>query len=242
MNRGSNVLPWHVAVLIPARDEEELIGRCLRSVLEAGRMLPSETTCDVIVVADASSDSTVRIARQMLGEIAGTTVEIDAQCVGLARAAGARVALQRFRGTLDRCWLANTDADCEVPATWLLQQLLHAEQGWAGVAGIVEVDSFTGHDAGVPALFRSTYLTHADGTHPHVHGANLGMRADAYVAAGGWSPLATAEDHDLWGRLRNGPYRCVADAELCVLTSGRRTGRAPMGFARALELHNEGVR
>lgn len=242
MNRQWEGLPWHVAVLIPARDEEELIGRCLRSVLEAARMLPPEMTCDIVVVSDGSTDGTVRIARQMLAESLGTTVEIDAQCVGTARAVAARIAMQRYSGPIDRCWLANTDADCEVPATWLLQQVSHAGQGWAGVAGIVDVDSFMGHDAGVPERFRSTYLTHADGTHPHVHGANLGIRADAYVAAGGWSPLVTAEDHDLWGRLRDGQYRCLADAALCVVTSGRRMGRAPMGFARALEMHNEGVR
>ena len=59
--------------------------------------------------------------------------------------------------------------------------------------------------------FRMTYQINTDGTHPHVHGANLGMRADAYLAAGGWNPLPTAEDHDLVGtaaRLhRSTPFR-----------------------------------
>ena len=123
--------------------------------------------------------------------------------------------------------------------SWMRQQWMLAEQGWQAVAGIVDVDSFEDHDGGVPERFRTTYLTHADGTPPHVHGANLGVRADAYLAAGGWSTLETAEDHDLWARLREGDYACLSDASLCVLTSGRRVGRAPLGFARALAMHNE---
>ena len=49
--------------------------------------------------------------------------------------------------------------------------------------------------------FRETYEIRPDGSHPHVHGANLGVRADAYLRAGGWADLRTAEDHDLWRRL-----------------------------------------
>ena len=84
-----------------------------------------------------------------------------------------------------------------------------------------------------------TYQINSDNTHPHVHGANLGMRADAYLAAGGWNPLTTAEDHDMWGRLRAHTGAHLSDARLQVLTSGRRTGRAPLGFAGALAKHND---
>lgn len=230
---------WHIAVLIPARDEEQLIARCLHSVAQAVRRLPADITCDLVVVSDGSTDRTVSIARQILQHTMGIAIEARAHCVGEARAHAAQLALERYCGPRDRCWLANTDADCEVPVNWLQQQMVHAQAGVPAVAGIVDVDSFADHDAGVPARFRDTYRTHADGTHPHVHGANLGVRADAYLAAGGWSALATAEDHDLWGRLQRQTHGCRSDASLCVLTSGRRVGRAPMGFARALALHNE---
>ena len=229
---------WHLAILIPARDEEHLIGRCLRSLVEARRLLPSEVSCDIIVVSDSSSDRTQEIAEDLLDGI-GLAVPASYKSVGMARALAGRIAMSRYAGPLERCWLANTDADCEVPASWLIRQLSHAQQGWAAVAGIVEVDSFEDHDAGVPQRFRDSYITHEDGTHPHVHGANLGVRAEVYMRAGGWPALATAEDHDLWARLRENEALCLADAQLCVLTSGRRVGRAPSGFAGALSMHNE---
>ncbi|MGC2402246.1 MAG: glycosyltransferase [Acidobacteriaceae bacterium] len=229
--------PWHVAIVIPARDEQELLPRCLRSIQNARLMLPSHITSDLIVVADESTDDTIKIARNFVQD-KGTVVEAEVGCVGAARALGAQRAVERYRGARNRCWLANTDADCLVPATWLLDQITLANAGFAAVAGIIDVDSFAEHESFVYERFRLSYLIHADGTHPHVHGANLGVRADAYLQAGGWRDLSTAEDHDLWRRLQSGRHRRVSDARLCVVTSGRRVGRAPFGFAGALAAHN----
>jgi glycosyltransferase involved in cell wall biosynthesis len=229
---------WHIAVLIPARNEEALLPRCLRSVLAAQRLLPANVSSDVILVSDSCSDQTASLARKLLRNH-GAVVEVHAGNVGIARAMAAQTALARFRGDAARCWLANTDADCEVPATWLLDQLALAHNGYAAVAGIIDVDCFEDHPPVVEARFRMTYQINTDGTHPHVHGANLGMRADAYLAAGGWNPLPTAEDHDLWGRLRACTGAHLSDARLQVLTSGRRLGRAPLGFAGALAKHND---
>jgi glycosyltransferase involved in cell wall biosynthesis len=229
--------PWHIAIVIPARDEQELLPRCLRSLQNARRMLHSHVTSDLIVVADQSTDDTFKLARDLI-QGNGTVVETDVGCVGAARALGVRRALERYDGARNRCWLANTDADCQVPATWLQDQLAFANAGLAAVAGIIDVDSFAEHESFVSERFRLSYLIHADGTHPHVHGANLGVRADAYLQAGGWQDLSTAEDHDLWRRLQSGRHQRVSHASLRVLTSGRRVGRAPLGFADALAAHN----
>ena len=86
-----------------------------------------------------------------------------------------------------------------------------------------------------------SYSIYSDGTHPHIHGANLGVRADRYVDVGGWANLKTGEDHDLWGRLKRTGVRLRSSAQLQVVTSGRRVGRAPNGFAGALAAHNETV-
>ena len=228
----------HVAVLIPARYEEQLLPRCLRSVQACRVLLPEEYTSDVIVVSDCSIDRTREIAEDILGA-SGTVVCTRTGIVGSARAVAARVALERFSGSPEECWFANTDADCEVPACWLSNQLRIALRGVHAIAGIVDVQDFSEHRPHVAQRFRDTYRIAPDGTHPHVHGANLGVRADAYLRAGGWAGLATAEDHDLWSRLHASGYARVSDAALQVVTSGRRIGRAPLGFADALAAHNE---
>lgn len=227
----------HVAALLPARDEEALLPRCLRSVLRACAALPPGVTGDIVLVADSCTDRTAALARELLGA-QGVVVQKRAGSVGAARALAAETALNRASAPPAQCWLANTDADCIVPPDWLTLQLCFAARGWRAVAGIIDVDQFTEHDPVVEERFRRTYPIHSDGTHPHVHGANLGVRADAYLQAGGWPALATAEDHDLWERLHTQRHPRISDARLRVLTSGRRLGRAPRGFADALAAHN----
>ena len=230
--------PWHVCVLIPARDEEDLVSRCLHSVLEAKKALGKPATADVVLVVDNSTDRTSELAKDLIGRH-GTVLQANAGCVGTARCLAARLALARYGGPLDRCWLANTDADSVVPVDWFTRQLEFAEQGVHVVAGTVNVDNFDEHGTDVPRRFRQSYEIASDGSHGHVHGANLGFRADMYVRAGGWGHLSTAEDHDLWGRLKavNAVTRSTNSLE--VITSGRRQGRAPHGFADALAAHNE---
>jgi glycosyltransferase involved in cell wall biosynthesis len=229
---------WHVAVLIPARNEELLIQRCLNSVLAACSRLPSSISTDVVVACDSSTDLTLEIAERVL-ENSGIAVATEVAIVGCARRLAARIALQRYAGPLSRCWLANTDADCCVPSTWLIDQIAIADQGIDALAGVISVDSFEEHSADSDIRFRNSYLIHSDGSHPHVHGANMGVRADAYLRSGGWRGLETAEDHDLWNRLVGTASRQHATARVSVITSGRRVGRAPGGFAEALAVHDE---
>lgn len=229
---------WHVCVLIPARNEEALLPRCLDSVLKAIDSVSPYATTDIIVAADKCTDRSFAIAEASL-RCAGTVVPVNAGAAGAARAQAARVALNRLRRTLSRCWIANTDADCVVPPHWLIDQLRLAYLGIEAIAGTVAVDSFDEHGPEVESRFRASYTIHPDGTHPHVHGANFGIRADAYVEIGGWSPLETAEDHDLWNRLARDSRQMLSASHIEVVTSGRRVGRAPRGFAGALAAHNE---
>ena len=230
-------ISWGVAVLIPARNEELLLPRCLESVLMAIGHLPDAVEAQVVLVSDSSSDRTSRIATHMLGT-AGEVLSTGAGSVGIARAMATSRAIEAAGAPLHRLWLANTDADCIVPPRWLSDQLALAMGGADAIAGVVSVDSFEEHDSGVPERFRTSYFIGTDGAHPHVHGANMGIRADWYLRAGGWSELQTAEDHDIWGRLRKAGARTLSTARIYVVTSGRREGRAPHGFAGALAAHN----
>src|ERR1700760_1424965 len=191
---------WHICVLIPAQNEEELLPRCLRSVLGACAILPEGVTSDVIVAVDSSTDRTALLAKKLLAA-KGKVIDANFGVVGSVRALAANVALRRYHGPLTSCWLAHTDADCLVPESWLMDQLLLAERNFEAIAGTVSVDNFVEHKSGVAERFRDGYIINRDGTHPHVHGANLGVRADLYARVGGWADLSTAEDHDLWKRI-----------------------------------------
>ena len=153
---------------------------------------------------------------------------------GTARRLGAEAVIERFRhvdpGSL---WLANTDADSRVCQDWIDVQLRLADRGVTGVAGIVRLAP--GGTPEAHAAFRDTYAVSADGSHAHIHGANIAVRGDAYLDVGGWTDRALAEDHCLWRRLRGRGWPVSSPASSVVITSGRLTGRASGGFADALK-------
>jgi glycosyltransferase involved in cell wall biosynthesis len=219
--------PRAVAVVVPARNEEALIGSCLDSVEMAAAELDRRIAVITVVVADDCQDATASIAREF-----GATVHVIARrSVGAARSAGVEVALKHLAGRADRIWLANTDADSVVPRNWLVDQLALASRGWDAVIGTVRPD-FAELSAEQAAAWRAS---HVDGiANGHVHGANLGVRASSYLDAGGFSALPLHEDNDLVRRLGARRARIVASAGIDVVTSGRQEGRTPGGYAQYL--------
>lgn len=204
-------------IVIPARNEAPLIGRCLESIQRA--RVPD---CRVIVVADSCTDDTVELARGFAGV---EVIELDVANVGEAR----RVGIDH--GLRDTDWIATTDADSMVPANWLEDQLRLAELGSDVVVGTVRPDAA---DL-TPAQLRAWSARHNPARpNGHVHGANLGIRASAYVEAGGFRPLAEHEDVDLIERLRALEKTITPANSSEVLTSGRSFGRTPGGYARYL--------
>jgi hypothetical protein len=67
-----------------------------------------------------------------------------------------------------------------------------------------------------------------------VHGANLGIRASAYLAAGGFRSLRTAEDHALVAAAASAGCPVLQAGDITVQTSARRQARAPGGFSHLL--------
>jgi glycosyltransferase involved in cell wall biosynthesis len=218
-----------VGVVVPAHDEEELLPACLTAVKRAADRI-KHCPVHVVVVADACSDSTSELARA-----AGTRlIEVEARNVGAARAMGMSEVLRHTSPIPgQKVWLATTDADTAVPAHWLERQLTYAGQGWDAVLGTVTVTDWPGQPPHLPAVFARHYA-YETGPHPHVHGANLGIRASAYAAAGGFKLLPTAEDHALLAGLTQAGCRTFRASDIEVTTSGRRIARAPRGFSHVL--------
>ncbi|MDV0439607.1 glycosyltransferase [Xanthomonas sacchari] len=211
-----------IAVLIPAHNEEALIGACLRSVVRAARCagLRGEAV-QVFVALDRCSDGTAGI----VAAHGAHAIALQSGNVGSARAAAAQAAL-----AAGARWLACTDADSVVPANWLSAQLDCASDAFCG---IVTVDDWADYDT----TLREAYLAgecHED-DHPHVHGANLGVSAELYRRCGGFLPLAAHEDVALVEALVRAQARIARRAQPAVITSARRVARACGGFSDYLK-------
>jgi glycosyltransferase involved in cell wall biosynthesis len=214
-----------VGVIVPAHNEQRLLPSCLASLRRAALAL--RMSVHLVVVADACRDRTVQIAQHS----GAAVVTIAARSVGAARAAGVREVLRRtgHRDPAD-VWLATTDADTLVPGYWLRRQLRYANRGWDAVAGTIRVTDWSGYPPGTRSRFQQRYAA-GTGPHSHVHGANLGFRAAAYLRAGGFTDTPTAEDHAIVAALIATGSRVYRTRALTVVTSARRTARAPHGFS-----------
>lgn len=220
-----------VHVVVPARDEEELLPRHLASLRASVHTLAvarPEIPVRVTLVLDSCTDSSASVVARHAWVDA---VEVTEGVVGEVRRAGVERARRRWEGRPQDLWVACTDADTAVPPGWLVEQVALADRGCELVLGTVHPDT----DDVSPALLSAWLGRHRlrEG-HPHVHGANLGFTLAAYDRVGGFAPLRVGEDTDLVSRMRAAGVRTVATARTQVTTSGRRAGRAPAGFAAYL--------
>lgn len=207
-----------IGVLVPAHNEEALIGRCLRSIGQAARhpALRGEPV-QVVVALDRCRDGTARVA----AEHGAHAVRLRRGNAGRARALAAQTAIARGAR-----WLASTDADSSVPFDWLAGQLACAADAFCGM---VRVEDWEDYPLPVARRYDELHVPH-DG-HPHVHGANLGVATDWYLRCGGFPALPAHEDIALVEALERAGAGIARLASPAVVTSARSIGRAPEGFA-----------
>ncbi|PRZ42255.1 glycosyl transferase family 2 [Antricoccus suffuscus] len=209
-----------IVVVIPAHNEEDLLESCLVSVRTAA--LHSSVPVDTIVVADSCTDRTAEIAARF-----GQVLQVAHRNVGAARRAGFRA----VKGP-HSIWMATTDADSVVPNDWLSSHMMHAEAGVELLAGTVQVTNWGAFPAEVQRDYERRYRMALPST--RIHGCNLGFDGRRYVSIGEFAPLALHEDVDLVHRFVEAGARVVWSDESPVVTSSRRTSRAPGGFATHL--------
>ena len=221
-----------VSVVVPAHDEEELLPACIASLLQAARHPHlAGISVRIAVVLDRCSDASGDHAHRLL-RTCDLVLERRDGSVGAARRAGID-ALQRAEAgrEQDTVWLATTDADSRVPRDWLAHQVRLANAGADATAGTIAIDDADWTNR----AFRAGYeqAIHG-GSHRHVHGANLGVRASAYALAGGLTGAPLGEDNALIDALAARGTRIARPPALRVVTSGRHEGRAPGGFSQYL--------
>lgn len=207
-----------IGILIPAHNEEEWLDDCLLAALRAGGhpMLAGEPV-EILVVLDSCTDRSAHIVSQYPVQ----ALSIEARNVGQARAIGAQQLLERGAR-----WISCSDADSRVAEDWLVAQL---GLGTDAVCGTVTVDRWhDGFDEAAQIRYHRDYRA-CEG-HRHIHGANLGVSAQAYVRAGGFEPLSCDEDVQLVRQLERSGASIAWSHRPQVITSARLDSRARGGF------------
>lgn len=199
-----------VTVVIPAHNEEALLPRTLAALhAAAGEVLaahrPPLDSIDVLVVDDASTDATPRIAR----DSGAGVVSIARRQIAAARNAGARASTGE--------WLIFLDADTVVPAGVLTAALQALAAGAAGGGAMPRFDGAVPAYARVMLPICTSALRLAGAT----GGCFLFCTRSAFEAAGGFDEaLFASEELGFCRRLRRSG-RVVILRER-VLTSGRK--------------------
>lgn len=243
------LLPLHVAVAIPARNEEQLITQCLSAIDRAATGL-DPVKVSVVVMVNNSTDRTTELAQSFLAKNCSIYVEEKTLCADQAHAGGARRwAMDRAAQIAGKSGLIMTsDADSEVSTDWIVANLFEFAQGADAVAGTVTLNACDSRRL-TPMLIsreaewrlaelQARLITLIDPvghdpwpTHIWEWGASLAVTCKAYAEVGGLPAIPLAEDRAFATLLARHDFKLRHSHLPVVYTSGRLVGRAPMGLA-----------
>ena len=234
-------------VVVPARDEAQRIGGCLRA-LGAQRRVASDAF-EIVVVLDRCSDGTREAAAAAAAGIVTPVLIVDSpgEGVGVARRHGMDLACARlFEAGAPDGLVATTDADTLVAADWLAEQLSLSSRGAEAIGGQIVLagddagrlapETLARRDARAGARMRTVLARDPAAEHHFFSGASMAVTARAYRAVGGLEPVAALEDEAFEARLDAAGVRIARSAAVRVVTAARTDGRTARGLARDLEL------
>lgn len=241
-----------VSVVIPAKNEEDLVGRCIRSLASQTGIKPEEY--EVLLVLDQCTDATAERALEAASdypELRLALLDGPGLGAGHARRTGMERACERLL-SLGRpgALIASTDADTVVAPDWLERQLLTAANGARAIGGRIELLDDTGpseeirswRDRRGQARYLELLEQRDDSSaesrveHWQFSGASMALTAEAYREVGGLEPRAALEDEYLEGALERCDIPIERPLDVRVSTSPRLAGRASRGLAKDLSL------
>jgi hypothetical protein len=217
-----------VTVAIPARDEEEFIGRCLDSVLAQ-----DHANLQVVVVDGASVDRTAEIVR--------ARARLDPRVELLTNPAGLiPVSLNAALGAARAAWFVRVDAHSTVPPEYVRLAVTHLASGrWAGVGGRKDGIGVTTEGRAIALALGSPFGV---GNSTYHHGTEAGSvdhipfgayRTEVLRDLGGWDErLGTNEDFELDYRLRRAGHELLFDPALRIEWRSRQRLRDLLGQYR----------
>ncbi len=194
-----------ISFIVPAHNEERWIGRCLGSIRTT--MAKLAEPYEIIVVDDASTDSTLQIAQQM----GVRTIRVEHRKISAVRNAGARTACGEM--------LFFVDADTQVNERAVGAALAALRSGAAGGGCLFELDG------PIPLWGR---IIHSVCLVPGrlirwVGGCFLFCTRQAYLATGGFSEHLYAGEDLAFTQALKKVGRFVVPKPT-VVTSGRKLG------------------
>ncbi len=189
-----------VSIIVPARNEEENIGRCLESML---RLTYPRELLEIIVIDDRSTDNTPALIRSVADANPHIRVVHALPGEGNLRGKTNAVAqgIEKSNGEI----ILFTDADCAVPPSWVEETVKYYTSEQVGiVAGFTSLRTSNWFEE-MQALDWFVLFTVAAAT-TRIHfpvtavGNNLSVRRTAYDAVGGYRkiPFSVTEDYALF--------------------------------------------
>ena len=192
-----------LSFIIPAWNEEELIGQTIESIHAAATDLEYE----IIVANDASDDRTAEIAESM----GATVVHCNNRQIGLSRNDGAKASSGN--------WIVFVDADTLV-STDVVRETIDAFN-----SGAISGTSFPMFDEEIPFTARvlTPVLRVSFSVLRLAAGAYLFCTKEAFDAVGGFDKkfFAAEEVHLSKSLHKHGPFKTITSR---VVTSGRKFG------------------
>jgi glycosyltransferase involved in cell wall biosynthesis len=216
-----------MSVIIPALNEEAMIGKCLESLAESHYPLDA---IEVILVDNGSTDRTLEIARSFSTRLRLTILQRPGVNISALRNLGAAAA----KGEV----LAFLDADCAVPANWIENAASNVASDSAGViGGNITVPEDSGWVA--RTWFQVAYAP-KDGEVAYVPSGNMLMKSSTFMQIGGFNEsIKTSEDCELCFRARGEGFTVREISALTVIHW--RTPQTLKEFYRREAWHGEHV-
>ena len=216
-----------ISIIIPALNEERIIGRCLESL---AKLAFARDRFEVLVVDNGSRDRTLDIAESFQDRLNLRILQKANVRISALRNLGARAAAGDI--------LAFLDADCLAPEDWLDHILELAPTDGAGVLGahyLLPDDS-----TWVGRTWHRYQEAPKSGEVPHVPAGDLIMRREDFLRLGGFDEsIQTNEDYELCERARKAGMQVRAFPRIGVVHLG--TAQSLQVFFRKQAWHGTHV-
>lgn len=237
-------------VVVPARDEQALIGGCIDAL--ACQRGVEAAAYELLLVLDDCRDATRERACEQGARhprLRLHLLESPGRGPGAARRAGMELACARLhRAGRPGGLIACTDADSRVAPDWVHAQVEAARHGARAIGGRIELDRLAARELGsavTDARARDAARRHArirsrpgppgsTAEHWQFSGASMAVTAGTYRAVGGLEPLAALEDEAFEAALIEHGVPITRSLAVRVRTSARLRGRAGRGLAHDL--------